>query len=90
MPATNPKVVPLFKPKDLKLEIEIARLKAYIRAIDPVIQPITQVTRKTLFQDGFIPGFVLIQMMRLAKTKKTSVKDRLLSFVNLGVFGGAK
>lgn len=89
MPAqNNPKVVDLFKPKPLSPAIEINRLKAYIRAIDPPIEPHTQTSKNQIFKDGFIPGFVLIQMFQLAKNRKPRMRDRILDFINLGFFGG--
>ncbi len=82
------KVLPLIKGKPIEPTLEIYRLKAYLRAVDPPRDPVVSVSRASLFKDGFIPSWVVIRMLFMAgKSKTQRRRDRFWGFVNLGFFG---
>jgi hypothetical protein len=65
----SPKVVPIKTPATSGLIAEIARLKAYIHAIDPPKEPITETSRNEIFKTGVIPGWILVKIMALVKER---------------------
>jgi len=69
----------------------VDRHRAYILAIDPIIEPDTVYVKPGWHQHGFIPGWLLIKMLILAKERESqkteTFKTRALRWVNLGIFG---
>lgn len=75
----------------------IAMLENYVRALTPPREPVVAVSRNSIFKDGFVPGWVLIKMLRMAEERKNrgqgsgvgvrGLKDWIVNFINLGIFG---
>jgi hypothetical protein len=89
---TKADILPIKTNLEMKsLQSEVDRHMAYIKAIDPVIEPIVNFSRNTLHKDGFIPGFILVKMLRLAEERanqpKATFKNCLSYWVNLAIFG---
>ncbi len=64
-------------------EEQVASLKNYIRLLDPPREPVTAVSRNSIYKDGFVPGWVWIKVLQKAQerpelsVRRSATKEKL-------------